>query len=100
MLKNEPGQKWRIIAFRSDNTRVTGDALNITAKIAIDHADPVPLNDLNPTETEDGYYLFDLTKAETNGWVLELYPESTTPDVFVLGDPPSVFTRPIITRAY
>jgi hypothetical protein len=100
MLKNEPNQKWRIIAFRSDNTRVTGDAANITAKIAIDHGPPVPLTDLNPTETEDGYYLFDLTQAETNGWVLELYPESTSPDVLVLGDPPSVFTRPIITRAY
>lgn len=100
MLKNEPNQKWRVIAFRSDSTRVTGDAANITAKIAIDHGALTPLTDTNPTETEDGYYLFDLTQAETNGDVLELYPESSTGDVLVLGDPPSVFTRPVIQRAY
>jgi hypothetical protein len=100
MLKNEPNQKWRIIAFRSDNTRVTGDAANITAKISIDGADPVPTNDVNPSEVEDGYYRFDLTKEETNGDYIEIYPESSSPDVLVLGDPPSIAPRPVITRAY
>jgi len=100
MFKNVAGQKWRVIVFQSDNSRVLGDAANITAKISIDFAAPVPLTDTNPTEVEDGYYVFDITQAESNGDVLMLYPESSTPDANVLGDPPTTFTRVALQRAY
>jgi hypothetical protein len=99
MLKNKANQKWRVIAFRPDNSRVLGDADNITAKISIDGSAPVPLNDVHPEEVEDGYYRFELTKAETNGSILELYPESSTSEVLVLGDPPSVSPYNIIGQA-
>jgi hypothetical protein len=100
MLKNSSGQKWRVLAFRPDNSRAEGDAANITAKISIDHGALQPLTDTNPVEVEDGYYLFDLTQAETNGDVLSLYPESSSPDVFVLGDPPSINTFSRYLQAY
>lgn len=50
------------------------------------------MDDTNPTETEDGYYLFDLTQEETNCDDLAIYPESSTADVQVFGVPPT--TRP------
>ena len=100
MFKNVAGQKWRVIAFRSDNSRVLGDAANITAKISIDYAAPVPLASPNPVEVEDGYYVFDISQAESNGDVLMLYPESSTSGVHLLGDPPTTFTRVFLQRAY
>jgi hypothetical protein len=82
------GTKWRVLAFnRSTGEPVTGIAATITAKISIDHAAPVALTDVNPTEAEDGYYYFDITTAEQNGAVFELFPESSTNGVQVLGDP-------------
>jgi hypothetical protein len=100
MLKNTPNQKWRVIAFRPDNTRVTGDAANITAKISINYAAPVALTDVTPTEIEDGYYWFDMTQAETNGDHIAIFPESTTADTYVLGDPPSVNPLSRYLQAY
>lgn len=93
--KNVTGQKWRVYAFdRTDNTSKTGDAANITAKIAKDDGTATALGDTNPTETEDGFYLFDLTQAETNADKLSLYPESSTADIQVVGSPAEVFTVP------
>ena len=93
MKKNTAGQKWRVFAFnRNTGEPVTGDASNITATIAIDHGSATALDDTNPTEIEDGYYLFDLTRAETNGGVLDLYPQSSTSDVQVVGVPGTVYT--------
>lgn len=88
MLKNTAGQKWRVFAFnRTTNAPVTGDAANITAKLSIDYGARTATVDVNPTEAEDGYYHFDLSQAETNGNYLEIYPESSTSNVQVLGDP-------------
>lgn len=85
MYKNLSGQKIRVFAFdRATALPVSGDALNITCKVSIDNAAAVDLEDVNPTETEDGYYLFDLTKAETNGNTLDFYPESSTSGVQVI----------------
>ena len=88
MRKNLAGQKWRVFAFnRSTGVPVTGDALNITSKISVDFGSRVALTDTNPTEAEDGYYYFDLTQAETNGDTLEVFPESGTSGVQVIGCP-------------
>jgi len=86
MQKNVAGQKWYVFAFdRTDNTPVTGDAANITAKISIDGAAADALTDVNPVEIESGVYVFDLTQAETNGNQLMIIPVSATADVQVIG---------------
>lgn len=85
MKKNVAGQKVRVFAFnRTTNVPVTGDAANITCKASKDNGAATALGDVNPTETEDGYYLFDLTQAETNADTLDFYPESSTPNVQVI----------------
>ncbi len=98
LQKNVAGQKWRVFAFnKTTNAPVTGDAANITAKIAKDWAAAAATNDVNPTEVEDGYYLFDLTQAESNADALDLYPESSTADVQVIGVPGTIFTTVLQT---
>lgn len=85
MFKNVTGQKLRVFAFnRATSAPILGDAANITCKWSIDNAAPVPLTDTNPDEVEDGYYLFDITQAESNGNTLDPYPESSTPGVQVM----------------
>lgn len=94
MIRNQAYQRWRVFAFNATtNVPVLGDAANITAKISKDYAGPAALNDVNPVETEDGYYLFDLLQAETNARNLALYPESSTPNVQVIGVPWSYVTK-------
>lgn len=91
--KNTAGQKWLVFAFnRTNNSPVTGDAANITAKIRKDYGAATATNDVNPTEIEDGYYEFDLTQAETNADVLDLLPESSTGNVQAIGVPARIFT--------
>ena len=94
LQKNVASQKWRVFAFDADGAPVTGDAANITAKIAKDYGAATAITDTNPTETEDGYYVFDLAQAETNADVLNSYPESSTSGVQVIGDPGTIFTVP------
>ena len=94
MIRNQANQRWRVFAFdATTNLPVLGDAINITAKISKDNANSVDLNDTNPVETEDGYYLFDLLQAETDARNLALYPESSTPNVQVIGVPWSYVTK-------
>ena len=94
MIRNTAYQRWRVFAFNaSTNVPVLGDAANSTAKISKDYAEPVALSDINPVETEDGYYLFDLLQAETDARNLALYPESSTPGVQVIGVPWSYTTK-------
>ena len=67
MLKNTSGQKWIVFAFdRTDNTPKTGDAANITANLRGDGGSADAVDDTNPAELEDGFYIFDITQAETN----------------------------------
>lgn len=85
MFKNTSGQKIRVLAFnRVTSTVVTGDADNITCKISKNNATTVDLTDLHPVETEDGFYLFDLTQEETNADTIDFYPESSTANVTVI----------------
>lgn len=95
LQKNVTSQKWMVFAFDETNhTPVTGDAANITAKISQDWGTRNASNDTNPTELEDGYYLFDLTQAETNGNALNIFPESSTGNVQVKGEPVTIYTVP------
>ena len=95
MQKNVASQKWRVFAFdRTNGAPKTGDAANITAKIAKDWGTKTSVTDTNPTETEDGYYEFDISQSESNGNVLDLYPESSTADIQVIGVPGSFVTTP------
>lgn len=91
MFKNVAGQSYRVFAFdRQTNQPVTGVSLTITAKVAKDFGSPVATTTTNPSEVEDGYYLFPLTQAETHCDDLAIYPESSQGKVIVLGCPASV----------
>jgi len=93
--KNVVGQKWRVFAFdRTDNSPAISGAAQITSKIAVDYGTRTASNDTYPDELEDGYYEFDLTQGETNGDVLDIYPESSTDDIQVIGVPGRSFTVP------
>lgn len=95
MQKNVASQKWYVFAFdRTTSAPVTGDALNITGKLSIDYGAATAITDTNPAEVEDGYYVFDLTQAETNGDHIAILPESGTANVVVIGAPATVQTVP------
>jgi len=98
MEKNVAG-KWIVFAYglpdhASPGVPLTGDAANITANIRIDGAAANAVDDTNPTELEDGFYIFDITAAEANGENLLLTPQSATADVQVISVPGAVWTRP------
>jgi hypothetical protein len=95
MQKNVASQKFVVFAFnRTNNNPVTGDAANITANIRKDYGAAVATNDVNPTEQEDGYYVFDATQAETNADAIQIFPESTTADVQVILVGGIIYTTP------
>ena len=95
MQKNVAGQKWIVFAFdRTDNTPQTGDAANITANLRIDGGAANAVDDTNPTELEDGYYVFDITQAESNGELIVICPASGTSNIQVIGVPGAVYTTP------
>jgi hypothetical protein len=87
--KNVASQRWNVFAWDvTTGLPVTGDAANITANINIDNAGLGATDDVNPTEIEDGYYYFVMTAAEMNpNFVVDLYPESSTSNVQVVGIP-------------
>ncbi len=92
MQKNVAGQKWTVFAFDpTTNLPVTGDAANITGNLRLDGVQNA-IDDTNPTETEEGQYVFDITQAESNADNLAIAPSSTTPDVIVIGVPGSLWT--------
>jgi hypothetical protein len=91
-LKKNTAGKWTVFAFDlTDNTAKTGDAANITANIYIDGSVNA-VDDTNPTELAGGYYIFDVTAAETNGDHLIIHPDSTTSNIQVIGVPGAVWT--------
>lgn len=93
MQKNVAGQKWVVFAWdTTDLSPKTGDAANITANLRIDGAAANPVDDTNPTELEDGYYIFDITQTESNGDLLLIAPASSTGNIQVRGVPESIYT--------
>lgn len=99
MEKNVAG-KWAVYAYGLPDHAtlagepVTGDAANITANIRIDGGAANAVDDVNPTELEDGLYIFDITAVESNGDLLILAPESSTANVKVIAMPGAIYTRP------
>jgi hypothetical protein len=84
MYRNTAGTL-KVFAFnRTTNAPVTGGAAQITCKVSLDGGARAPLVDTNPTEMEDGYYLFDVTAAENNGTTADFFPESATANVQVI----------------
>jgi len=93
--KNVAGQTYTVFAFnRSTLAPVTGDSANITANIRKDRGVAAGTNDTNPDELEDGFYEFNLLKAETNCDVIQLTPESATGSVQVIACPGVCRTAP------
>lgn len=98
MEKNTAG-KWIVFAYglpdhANPGQAITGDAANITANIRIDGGAANAVDDVNPAELEDGYYVFDITSVEANGDLLSIHPASATANVQVIGVPGAVWTRP------
>lgn len=95
MQKNVAGQKWVVFAFnRTTNVALTGDAANITANLRIDGGAANAIDDVNPTELEDGFYVFDITQAESNGDSIVIAPVSSTANIQVIGTPMALWTTP------
>lgn len=100
LQKNVASQKWVVFAFNATTSApVTGDAGNITANLRIDGAAANGVDDTNPTELEDGYYIFDVTQAETNGDYIVICPASATGNVTVIGVPGALWTTPVSFNA-
>ncbi len=94
MQKNVAGQIWTVFAFnRTTNEPETGDAANITGNLYLDGVLNA-IDDTNPTETEDGFYDFDITQAESNADHISIMPASSTANIQVIGSPASLYTRP------
>lgn len=103
MFKNTASQKLTVLAFADAGHAtldagevVTGDAAQITGKVEQDDdGTQTAIADTNPTETEGGQYVFDITAAECNGDKLTFYPTSSTAGVQVVAIPSNViYTRP------
>lgn len=98
MFKNTAGQKWAVFAFQDEGGTnpgepVTGDAANITANLRLDGGAANAVDDVNPTELEDGVYIFDITQAESNADNIVIAPASSTANVNVIGLPAALYTR-------
>tara|TARA_R110000823_G_scaffold78797_6_gene179600 strand:+ start:750 stop:1643 length:894 start_codon:yes stop_codon:yes gene_type:complete len=96
MQKNTASQKFIVFAFNTTtNLPVTGDAANITATISKEFAADVSTNDVNPTETQGGFYAFDATQAETNANDIQIFPSSVTSNIQVISVPGLITTTPV-----
>jgi len=102
MFKNTASQKITVFAFDvTTNLPKSGDAANITAYRSIDDGTVTVLADTSATESDatnaKGYYVFDLTQAETNGDKILFTAKSSTANIVVIAVPalgPSFGTAP------
>lgn len=97
MFKNVASQKIAVFAFDTTTSAPkTGDAANITAYVSKDWGTVTALGDTSATEMDatnaKGWYLFDLTQAETNADALLFSGKSTTANVSIVGA--MLFTTP------
>lgn len=98
MQKNTAG-KWIVFAFdRTTNIPKTGDAANITANVRIDGGVANAVDDTNPTELEGGFYVFDITAAESNGNNIVISPSSVTANIQVIGVPGALWTDQVTAK--
>lgn len=99
MYKNTASQKLRVFAYDSTtNLPKSGDSANITAYVSKDYGAVTVLTDTSATEEDatnaKGFYLFDLTQAETNADTLGFSAKSATANIVVVAVPAVVYTRP------
>lgn len=99
MFKNTASQKLTVYAFDSTtNLPKTGDAANLTAYVSKDDGSLTVLGDTSATEVDatngKGYYIFDLTQAETNADKLLATCKSATSNIVVLAMPAVIYTTP------
>jgi hypothetical protein len=99
VFKNVASQKLTVFAFDSTtNLPKSGDAANITAYVDKDDGGVTVLGDTSATEKDatnaKGYYIFDLTQAETNGDKLLFSAKSATANIVVVAVPAVVYTYP------
>lgn len=99
MFKNIASQKAYFFAFDvTTNLPKTGDAANLTGYLAKDYGAVTVLGDTTATEMDStnakGYYVFDLTQAETNFDDGLFTAKSSTANISVIGVPARVFTNP------
>lgn len=97
MFKNVAGQKIRLFAFTaSTGLPKTGDAANITAYLSKDFGAVTALADTTATEEDAtnsaGWYVLDVSQAESNCDVGNFTGKSTTSGVVVVGR--EVWPRP------
>ncbi len=88
IYKNTAGQKIAVFAYTAaTGAAKTGDAANITAYLSKDGAAPAAITDTNPAELDatnmPGWYVFDLTQAETDAELLIIAPLSATSGVLL-----------------
>lgn len=98
MQKNVAGT-WIVYAYQDEGGAnpgdpVTGDAAQITANVRIDGGAANAVDDTNPTELEDGYYIFNITAAEANGENIVICPASSTANTAVIGMPAALYPTP------
>lgn len=96
LYKNTASQKIAVYAYTaSTGAAKTGDAAQITGYISSDWGAAAAITDTNPTELDathmQGWYVFDLTQAETNANVIVVSAVSSTAGVLV--DQYQVFTQ-------
>lgn len=96
IYKNTASQKLAVYAYTlATGAAKTGDAGNITCYVSQDWGAAAAVTDANPTELDStnmkGWYVFDLTQAETNAEVLVFAPVSATSGVVL--DQVQVFTE-------
>src|SRR3954466_2712617 len=104
MFKNTASQKLTVFAFDSTtNLPKSGDAANITAYVDKDDGGVTVLADTTATEKDatnaKGYYIFDVTQAETNADKLLFSAKSSTANIVVIAVPAVVYTRPVNASA-
>ena len=106
-MEKNVATKWIVFAFGAPNhgtlagKPITGDAANITANLYLDASITAnAVDDTNPTELGGGYYVFDITAAESNADNIVIVPSSSTAEVNVIGVPGAVYTTPVNFNAF
>lgn len=91
-LERAPGSSQKVMLFAfttADNTPKTGDAANISCYQSIDGAAAAQLTDTSASEIDStnlkGWYVFDITSAETDGKDITIGGKSSTAGVTVVG---------------
>lgn len=102
MFKNVASQKIALYAFdATTGTPKTGDAANLTAYVSKDYGAVTALGDATATEIDatnaKGWYLWDLTQAETNADALLFTGKSSTANIVVVGQPIQTIPQSIST---